>query len=484
MVSRRQFVAGLGASAIVLGFDPLSRSWLTEASAATFDHVPSLDGMLVTDPTSLAGYAVDAGNIVHNTPVAVLLPGSVKDIQKMVRFCARRGIEVAARGQGHATFGQSQVAGGLVIDMSTLNEIHSILPTGADVDAGVKWNDLLTTSVPLGLTPPVLTGYLGLSIGGTLSVGGISSTNERGAQVDHVQELEVVTGEGQLKRCSRHHNRDLFEACLAGLGQFGIITRATIDMTPAPALVRVYQINYSDNAAFFADMRALLDRGELDDVYLFGVADGAGGWIYQLNLGKFYNPGSEPNDAVLLRDLSVAPAAAVIQDAPFVNYALRVDVAIDFFRSIGLWNGVLHPWFDVWLPDSTVEEYVGDVLPTLTPEDVGPTGFLLLFPQRNSKLRQKFLRVPECDEWVFLFDILTANAVPGPDPAFEARMLARNRALFEQARELGGTRYPIGALEFDHSDWVEQYGDDWQEFKALKRRFDPQRILAPGQGIF
>jgi len=293
-----------------------------------------------------------------------------------------------------------------------------------------------------------------------------------------------VTGEGELVRCSRRHRRDLFEACLAGLGQFGIITRAILDMVPAKELVRVYQINYTDSATFFDDLRTLLDRGELEDAYLFGLPDEAGGWIYQLNLGKFFDAANPPNDANLLRGLSVSPSAATIQDVPFLNYALRVDVAIDFFRSIGLWDDVLHPWFDVWLPEASVEEYVGEVVPTLTPEDVGPTGFLLLFPQRRSRLRRKFLRVPECGEWVFLFDILTANSRPGPDPEFEARMLERNRVLFEKARAVGGTRYPIGSLEFSRGDWRRQYGDDWREFRELKRRFDPQRILAPGQGIF
>src|SRR5438105_583891 len=125
MVSRRQVLAGFGA-ATVLGFNPSSRTWISVAEAASpFDHVPALDGTLETDPTSVAPFGVDLGNIIHNTPVAVLHPGSVQDIEKMVRFCRRHKIKVAARGQGHTTFGQSQVQGGLVIAMNSLNQIHS-----------------------------------------------------------------------------------------------------------------------------------------------------------------------------------------------------------------------------------------------------------------------------------------------------------------------------------------------------------------------
>jgi cytokinin dehydrogenase len=483
MVSRRQVLAGLGAVA-VFGFDPIARTWGATAQAAgALDHVPPLDGTLVTDPSSLAPYATDVGSAIHNTPVAVLRPGSVADIAKMVRYCRKYRIHVAARGQGHTTFGQSQVAAGLVVDMSSLNKIHSISATKADVDAGATWRMLVDASVPMGFAPPVLTGYIKLSIGGTLSVGGVSSTNRQGCQIDRVQELEVVTGEGEIKRCSERQNRDLFEAVLGGLGQFGIITRAIVDMVPAPVSVRTFVLSYTDNAAFFKDLRELLRRGEASDVSCIWQPDADGRLIYGLNVSSFFGPAA-PDGERLLRGLTQPASAAVMQDQAYYNYAIRVDLIIDFFQGIGLFDGVLHPWFDAWLPEETVERYVGDVIPTLTAEDVGSTGFLLLFPQKRSKLARRFFAVPGCTDWVFLFDILTANAFPGPDPAFQAKMLDRNRRLFEKARRAGGTRYSIGSIEFDKRDWRLQYGAAYNDLKILKQRFDPDRILTPGPGIF
>src|SRR5918992_1039110 len=118
----------------------------------------------------------------------------------------------------------SQADAGVVIDMSTLNQIHSITPDRAVVDAGVVWRDLLLVTTPAGLTPPVLTDYTRLTVGGTLSVGGVSGRSYRhGAQVDNVLELQVVTGEGQLLTCSATENQRLFEAALAGLGLCAVI---------------------------------------------------------------------------------------------------------------------------------------------------------------------------------------------------------------------------------------------------------------------
>jgi cytokinin dehydrogenase len=484
MVSRRQVLAGLSAVA-VFGFNPVSRTWITSAQAASaFDHVPPLDGELLTDPASLVPYATDVGSAIHDTPVAVLKPGSVEDVAKMVRFCRRHGIFVGPRGQGHTTFGQSQVEAGLVVDMGTLNQIHSISATRADIDAGATWRMLVDASVPLGFTPPVLTGYIKLSIAGTLSMAGVSSTNRQGCQIDRVQELEIVTGEGEIKICSPCLNSDLFEAALGGLGQFGIITRAVVDMVKAPTSVRNFVLNYTDNTLFFSDLRTLLARNEVEDISNLWMPDSTGQLVYQLNVAKYFDPSSPPDGNHLLRGLSQPASAAVATDQAYLDYVERVDVIIEFFQSIGLFDGTLHPWFDVWLPEETVEKYVGDVIPTLTPADVGSTGFLLLFPQKRSKLNRRFLAVPDNTEWVYLFDILTAAPSPGPNPAFQSQMLARNRTLFEKARSAGGTRYPIGSIAFDQRDWKLQYGAKWPAFKLLKERFDPDGILAPGVGIF
>ncbi|WP_414588085.1 FAD-binding protein [Scytonema sp. PCC 10023] len=193
--SRRQVLQGLVASAIVIGFDVSKRSWVTSASATSiFESLPPLDGKLYTDNETLASASLDFGNIVHRQPTAVLQPESIEDIVEIVQFARTHQIKVAARRQGHSTYGQPQVEAGIVIDMSTLNKIHFVGTDRAVVDAGVLWSQLLQQTLQQGLTPPVLTDYIELSIGGTLSVGGIGGTTPRyGVQVDNVLEVNYPT---------------------------------------------------------------------------------------------------------------------------------------------------------------------------------------------------------------------------------------------------------------------------------------------------
>ena len=63
-------------------------------------------------------------------------------------------------------------------------------------------------------------------------------------------------------------------------------------------------------------------------------------------------------------------------------------------------------------------------------------------------------------------------------------MVSDNRVLLQRARLVGGFDYPVGATPVSRREWARHYGRAWPAFLRAKRRYDPQRILAPGQGIF
>lgn len=482
-LDRREFLKVMGAAAVIVGYSREANAWVTGGHSA-FDRVPHLDGVLLTDAASRAARGTDLGNTVFNTPAAVLRPGSIDDIAKMVKFCAERGISVAARGQGHATYGQAQAKSGLVIDMSSMQQIHQIGNGFALVDGGCTWRMLLEASLPA-QTPPVLTGFIGLSIGGTLSMGGISGMAYNiGVQVEHVHELTVVTGKGNVEVCSERRNRKLFEHVLSGLGQCGIIVRAKVELVPAKALAQNSLAVYVDVHTLQEDMRTLVYRGELDSIYALNVADpSSGGRIYLLNVAKFHGASSTPDTAHLLRDLHYIPGTLQTAEIPYLDYQLQVDQQIAQLRSMNLFDNVMHPWFDVFLPDSELGDYVQDIVSSFQPDDVGQFGFVLLFPLLTSTITRPLFRLPD-EELVWLFDVLTSRDTPGYDADFAANKLARNNAWYDLARSLGGTRYPIGSLDFTPGDWRRHYGREWRGFKDAKAEFDPRNILAPGPGIF
>jgi len=179
--------------------------------------------------TTLAAAADDFGHLVHQTPNAVLLPASAHDVAAAVRRAAGQGRRFAAQGRRHSVFGRAQARDGVVADMGRLRTLHAVQRDRVVVDAGATWREVVAATLPHGRTPPVLTDYLDLSVGGTLAVGGVGSATSRlGVMSDHVLELEVVTGQGEQVICSPDRHPSLFDAVRAGLGQVGDITRATL----------------------------------------------------------------------------------------------------------------------------------------------------------------------------------------------------------------------------------------------------------------
>jgi cytokinin dehydrogenase len=454
-----------------------------DVSEHSFTDPPRLDGELCLLPATREQVALDLGNLVHRRPRAVLRARTEADIARMIAFCRERGIPVSARGQSHSMFGQG-LTDGVLMETRTLSTIHSIDPSGAVVDAGARWSDVLAASLPLGLRPRGLTGYAGLSIGGTLSVGGCPLSNRAGGLVDHVTELRVATGTGELLDCSPRQNVELFEAALGGLGQCGVITRAKVDLVPALPMARTYLVHLPDARRHFHVFRQLLERNELDEMYSACAAPGVAGFFYEINATTFFDPAKPPDDAALLRGLDLPKEAVVVEDRPYVDYATLVDTRMDLLRRAIGWDTLLKPWFDVWLPDAHADDYIAKKMETLTSADVGAGGFVLILPQRRSAMKRPFFRVPDNGDWVFLFDVTTTSNGPGPDPAFVENVLTRNRAWFDEARALGGVRYPIGALRFTAEDWASHYGDAWPAFQKAKAMFDPDRILARGAGVF
>jgi cytokinin dehydrogenase len=448
------------------------------------DGIP-LDGTLHRDLTTRQQFASDAGRSASGLPAAVLRPGSATDVARVVERCRRHGVPVAARGLGTSTGGQSLVPGGVVVDIRALAGVRAVGADHAGVGAGTTWLELARAADAHGLAIPVATGYLGLTVGGTLSVGGVPPAIATGAQVDHVRELEVVTGDGVLRRCSPGAQPELFEAVLAGLGQYGIITGAAVGLVPAPERVRGYSIPYADPAAFFSDLRTLVRRGEVSEVYGDWWRPGEAGEVHHLNAFVFSGPGQVVDDAHLLRGLSVPPAAATVRDAGYLEHVCRIDDAVADLRAELGWDALVKPWVTVWLPDASVEPVVGDVLAGLAPHDVGVGGFVLLYSHHRSAFTRPSLRLPAPDgsELVHLFTVMTAGP-PGADAGFVAAMRERNRGLVARAVAAGGTCYPIGALGPGAGYWRAHYGERWPHVVALKRRYDPAGILTPGPGVF
>jgi len=386
-------------------------------------RIDGFDGEITTDPAALAAAADDFGHVVHRLPMAVARPRNQADVVAAIRT----GIPVVARGCGHATGGQAQVADGIVLDMTDLTAVHDVTEDRIVVDAGRTWRDVVAAAP--GRTPPVLTDYLGVTVGGTLSAGGIGGTSHRyGVQTDNVLALDVVTGDGRVVTCSPVADVDVFHAVLAGYGRAGIITRATLRLVPAPTMVRRHLIRYSTAEARAADQRRLIADGRFAHVQGQIIA-GDDGWLHLLEAGA-YDPPDEPTD--------LPPAE--ITELTYAEFADRLADGEAFLRQTGEWLHP-HPWWNAFLPDSTVDDFMARLTHHLTPAALGASGLVLTYPIHTAPLHTPRFRVP-AEPVVWLVALL--RTAPPDDPTELAKLLADNDYWYDQAIAAGGTVYPIG----------------------------------------
>jgi FAD/FMN-containing dehydrogenase len=166
-------------------------------------------------------------------PDAVVAARTAQDVVAAVRFAGDHGLEVTPQATGHGAI--SAFVGELLVNTSGLDEcvVH---PEGwARVGAGVKWLRVVQEAAPYGLAPlsgsVTDVGVVGYTTGGGL--GPMARTY--GLASDRVRAIEVVTGDGELRRATPTEHPDLFFALRGGKGALGIVTAIEFDLVRQPS---------------------------------------------------------------------------------------------------------------------------------------------------------------------------------------------------------------------------------------------------------
>ncbi|MDQ8187867.1 FAD-binding oxidoreductase [Pelagicoccus sp. SDUM812002] len=138
-----------------------------------------------------------------------------------------------ARGNGRC-YGDAALSD-TVIDMTSYNKILAFdyLTGIMTCQAGTLLADVLELSVPQGFFLPVTPGTKFVSVGGAIAAD-VHGKNHHvdGCFSEHVLEFQLLGEEGNLLKCSRERNAELFWATVGGMGLTGIITQATFQLKP------------------------------------------------------------------------------------------------------------------------------------------------------------------------------------------------------------------------------------------------------------
>ncbi|MFI6996768.1 FAD-binding protein [Nocardia sp. NPDC050175] len=217
------------------------------------------------DQRPLTGWSRTASTVAR-----VLSTPDIDLVAKSVQEAGPRG--VIARGLGRSYGDPAQNGGGLVVDMTVFDRVHSIDPDSGvvDVDAGVSLDALMRAVLPSGLWVPVLPGTRQVTVGGAIA-SDIHGKNHHshGSFGNHVLSMELLTADGSVRTITPEGvDAELFWATVGGMGLTGIIIRARVRMKHTET---AYFIVDSDRTRNLDETMELLTGGS-DEGYEYSVA--------------------------------------------------------------------------------------------------------------------------------------------------------------------------------------------------------------------
>lgn len=195
------------------------------------------------------------------------------------------GRPLTLRGSGHSCDGQTVTDGELLVTYApevSGRQIHDLGDGLFEVPAGASWYVVERHLNQRSRSFPVLPNHLHMSVGGTLSVGGVGIDSVRyGMQVDHVQRIQLIDGTGASRWCSRDEHGELFRFALGGLGLVGLIERVVLRTVPYRIFSYLRHHEHSDLTALVAHTQQVARRSDVDVFYGLvrdGVTTSVSGW--------------------------------------------------------------------------------------------------------------------------------------------------------------------------------------------------------------
>ena len=166
-------------------------------------------------------------------PAYRILVKNSEDIYEAFQLAKKNGLTVTARGTGISYNDASLNGGGIVLDMTGMNQILEWDPASGVVrcESGVTLQQLWQKVEPDGWWSPVVSGTMKTTLGGCLGANIHGKNNfKMGPIGEHVVEFTAMTPTGALVTCTAEKNADLFHSMISGLGMLGVFVTVTLKM--------------------------------------------------------------------------------------------------------------------------------------------------------------------------------------------------------------------------------------------------------------
>lgn len=335
MLTRRRLLLGSAAMAGVSGCAPASRR----------------AGPVVVN---------DVHSKLNATSVrAVAQPTRHETLPALVRRAREEGTAISIAGGQHAMGGQQFGEGTLLIDTRAMNRILAFDAERGlvTVEAGTQWPGLIDHLVRAQVGRARSWGIMQKQTGADrLSIGGAIAANVHGRGlrfppfVSDLEAFTLVDASGEMRRCSRSENEELFTLVVGGYGLLGIVTTATLRLAPRRKIERVVEVIDVDGV-----MPAFERR--IADGYLYGdcqyATDADSGELLRRGVFSCYRP---VDDATAVREGQKELAAGDWDRLLYLSHADKRRAFEAYARYYLTTSGQIY-WSDTHQLSAYVDDY-------------------------------------------------------------------------------------------------------------------------------
>ncbi len=428
----------------------------------------------------------------------VVQPAQVEDVQRAVEAARGQGRAVSIAGGRHAMGGQQFGQGTVLIDMTAMNRVLRF-DTGAgllEVEAGIEWPELIDYLVTSQKGRAQSWGIVQKQTGADrLTLGGALAANAHGRGLTYrpiVQDVEAFTimdDRGNLIRCSRRENAELFRLAIGGYGLFGVITSITLRLAPRRKLERVVQVMDVD------ELMPAFER-RIAEGFLYGdfqyATDPSGEDLLRKGVLSCYRPVEDQ------RPVPEAQTQLVIEDwqrlfylshtnkrRAFETYAeyylstsgrlywsdtVQLSVYIDNYhealdRQLGAAGRATDVMTEIYVPRNALGKFLDDARRDVRRNDVDLIDGMIRLIERDDETVLAWARAP----WAcVVFSVHTPHTAAGIEQS-----AATCRRLIDYGLSYGGS-YFLTYHRWATRQQVEAAYPQFADFLRFKRRFDPE----------
>ena len=155
------------------------------------------------------------------------LPDSVAEIQSRIG-----DKNIIARGNGRS-YGDAAIGAISTVSMKNFNKVNFFDENTGELvaEAGLLLKDVIKMFLPKGWFPYVTPGSKFVTIGGMVAAN-VHGKNQHkdGCLINFINWIEILNAEGQLIKCSKDINNELFNWTVGGMGLTGIIVNISLKL--------------------------------------------------------------------------------------------------------------------------------------------------------------------------------------------------------------------------------------------------------------